>query len=183
MVPGATLGERPASPGPWFSGVIRAARNCYSTRPARRTGWPDERAPATMSTTAVQLCRSPNEDAHLSRRRVERMRGVSISLIRQYEEAAEQLGLARSLVMRRAVERGLEGAVASLRRDLGADAGGRPREAGSHVVQLAAEAERRVNRLGKRLRKVAAEQGELPGILPPPEQGGRPGIPPAQAAR
>ena len=104
--------------------------------------------------SAVQLCRSPNEDAHLSRRRVERMRGVSISLpsalIRQYEEAAEQLGLARSLVMRRAVERGLEGAVASLRRDLEADAGGRPREAGSHVVQLAAEAERRVNRLGKR---------------------------------
>ena len=137
--------------------------------------------------SAVQLCRSPNEDAHLSRRRVERMRGVSISLpsalIRQYEEAAEQLGLARSLVMRRAVERGLEGTVASLRRDLEADAGGRPREAGSHVVQLAAEAERRVNRLGKRLRKVAAEQGELPGILPPPEQGGRPGIPPAQAAR
>ena len=52
MVPGATLGERPASPGPWFSGVIRAARNCYSTRPARRTGWPDERAPATAPPVA-----------------------------------------------------------------------------------------------------------------------------------
>ena len=50
--PGATLGERPASPGPWFSGVIRAARNCYSTRPARRTGWPDERAPATAPPVA-----------------------------------------------------------------------------------------------------------------------------------
>ena len=52
MVPGATLGERPASPGPWFSGVIRAARNCCSTRPARRTGWPDERAPATAPPVA-----------------------------------------------------------------------------------------------------------------------------------
>ena len=50
--PGATLGERPASPGPWFSGVIRAARNCCSTRPARRTGWPDERAPATAPPVA-----------------------------------------------------------------------------------------------------------------------------------
>ena len=54
--------------------------------------------------------------------------------------------------MRRAVERGLPGAIVSLRRELEVEANGWQREPGSVAVQLAAEAERRVVRLGKRLR-------------------------------
>ena len=52
----------------------------------------------------------------------------------------------------RAVERGLPGAIVSLRRELEVAANGRQREPGSIAVQLAAEAERRVVRLGQRLR-------------------------------
>ena len=70
MVPGATLGERPAPPGPWFSGVIRAARNCYSTRPARRTGWPDERAPASASMLRTTNPASTREREYGRRRAV-----------------------------------------------------------------------------------------------------------------
>ena len=93
---------------------------------------------------------------------------LPVSLIRQYEEAAERLGLSRSLVMRRAVERGLNGAVMSLQRDLETEASKRWQEPDTLATQLAKEAESRATELVRRLRAEPRKLDDLPmGPAPP----------------
>lgn len=76
---------------------------------------------------------------------------LPVALIRQYEEAGERLDLSRSLVMRRAVELGLDGAVASLQRDLEAKVGERRQGPGT-LAQLAKEAESRATEIVRGIR-------------------------------
>ena len=73
------------------------------------------------------------------------------ALICEYDEAARQLDISRSSVLRRAVERGLPGAIVSLHHKLEDTAIGLPRGPRASAARLAEEAERRVLMLGRRL--------------------------------